>query len=33
MLVSREDKGDREGIPHKYPVPYVIRLELLLESG
>ena len=29
----REDKGDREGIPHTHPVPWVIRLELFLESG
>ena len=28
----REDKGDREGIPHTHPVPWVIRLELFLES-
>ena len=32
-LYSREDKGDREGIPHTYPIPKVIRLELFLESG
>ena len=30
---SREDKGDREGIPHTHPIPKVIRLELFLESG
>ena len=30
---AREDKGDREGIPHTHPIPYVIRLELFLESG
>ena len=30
---TREDKGDREGIPHTHPIPYVIRLELFLESG
>ena len=29
----REDKGDREGIPHTHPIPQVIRLELFLESG
>ena len=32
-LLPREDKGDREGIPHTHPIPYVIRLELVLESG
>ena len=21
MLLAREDKGDREGIPHKHPIP------------
>jgi len=21
LLISREDKGDREGIPHTYPIP------------
>ena len=30
---TREDKGDREGIPHTHPIPQVIRLELFLESG
>ena len=30
---AREDKGDREGIPHTHPIPWVIRLELFLESG
>ena len=30
--IPREDKGDREGIPHTHPVPQVIRLELFLES-
>ena len=29
---KRQDKGDREGIPHTYPIPWVIRLELFLES-
>ena len=29
-LSSREDKGDREGIPDTHPIPYVIRLELFL---
>ena len=29
----REDKGDREGILRTHPIPYVIRLELFLESG
>ena len=32
-FLSREDKGDREGIPHTHPIPQVIRLELFLESG
>ena len=35
-MVTREDKGDREGIPHTHPIdpiPLVIRLELFLESG
>ena len=32
-VVTREDKGDREGIPHTHPIPQVIRLELFLESG
>ena len=31
--ITREDKGDREGIPHIHPIPQVIRLELFLESG
>ena len=31
--IAREDKGDREGIPHTHPIPLVIRLELFLESG
>ena len=31
--MTREDKGDREGIPHTHPFPQVIRLELVLESG
>ena len=26
--ISREDKGDREGILHTHPIPKVIRLEL-----
>ena len=29
-LKAREDKGDREGIPHTHPIPWVIRLELFL---
>ena len=29
---TREDKGDREGIPHTHSIPWVIRLELFLES-
>ena len=32
-FLPREDKGDREGIPHTHPIPEVIRLELFLESG
>ena len=28
----REDKGDKEGIPHTHPIPQVTRLELFLES-
>ena len=27
----REDKGDREGIPHTHLIPQVIRLELFLR--
>ena len=30
-IVAREDKGDREGITHTHPIPYVIRLELFLR--
>ena len=34
VITKRErDRGDREGIPHTHPIPYVIRLELVLESG
>ena len=33
IVCTREDKGDREGIPHTHPIPWVIRLELFLESG
>ena len=29
--IAREDKGDREGIPHTHPIPKVIRLELFLR--
>ena len=29
----REDKGDREGIPYTNPIPWVIRLDVFLESG
>ena len=29
--LSREDKGDREGIPHTHSIPQVIRLELFLR--
>ena len=32
-FLPRDYKGDREGIPHIHPIPYVIRLELFLESG
>ena len=28
---AREDKGDREGIPHTHPIPQVIGLELFLR--
>ena len=28
---AREDKGDRDGIPHTLPIPQVIRLELFLR--
>ena len=31
--LSREDKGEREGIPYTHPIPQVMRLELFLESG
>ena len=27
----REDKGEREGIPHTHPIPWVFRLELFLR--
>ena len=30
-IQSKEDKGDREGIPHTHPIPQVIRLELFLR--
>ena len=30
-IITREDKGDREGIPHTHPIPKVIRLELFLR--
>ena len=29
--LSREDKRDREGIPHTHLIPCVIRLELFLR--
>ena len=29
---AREDKGDREGIPHTHPIPQVICLELFLRQ-
>ena len=28
---ARKDKGDREGIPHTHPIPWVICLELFLR--
>ena len=28
---ARDDKGDREGIPHTHPIPQVIGLELFLR--
>ena len=28
---SREDKGDREGIPHTHRIPQVISIELFLR--
>ena len=31
--ITREDKGDRERMPHTQSIPWVIRLELFLESG
>ena len=31
MFEAREDKGDREGILHTHPIPWVIRLELFLR--
>jgi len=30
-FTPRENKGDREGIPHTHPIPQVIRLELCLR--
>ena len=33
LFIPREDKGEREGIPHTHPIPWVIRHELFLESG
>ena len=30
-LITREDKGEREGISHTHPILYVIRLELFLR--
>ena len=33
VYIAREDKGDREGIPHTHPTPQVIRLELFLKWG
>ena len=29
-ILSRDYKGNREGIPHIHPIPQVIRLELFL---
>ena len=31
LIKPREDKGDREGIPHTHPIPLVNRLELFLR--
>ena len=31
LVLTREDKGDREGILHTHPIPLVIRLELFLR--
>ena len=31
LKVAREDKGEREGIPHTQPIPEVIRFELFLR--
>ena len=31
-VMAREDKGDREGTPSTHLIPWVIRLELFLES-
>ena len=31
-VMAREDKGDREGTPPTHLIPWVIRLELFLES-
>ena len=31
-VMAREDKGDREGTPPTHPIPWIIRLELFLES-
>ena len=31
-VMAREDKGDREGIPPTHLIPWIIRLELFLES-
>ena len=30
-LIAREDKRDKEGIPHIHPIPKVTRLELFLR--
>ena len=30
-IQAREDKGDREGIPHTHPIPQVIRLEFFFN--
>ena len=30
-IKARQDKGDREGIPHTHLIPQVIRLELFLR--
>ena len=31
-FLTREGKGDREGIPHTHLIPLVIRLELFFKT-